>query len=358
MNRALSSTEKLRLFTVFSASAIILIAGIDAFLEHNSFWFADGFIAIAGFIAFLSILMTGFTLANMLMNPLHKAVDELNMESAETAAASSQVEAASSELAEATLEESASIQETAATLEETSSMINQNNVHTQEAAALSKNAVKLSENSYSEMVKMLDYMEKLKQSSDEISKIVKVIDNIAFQTNILSLNASVEAARAGSEGNAFAVVAEEVRNLAQRSEEAAKNTEVIILNNIQLVDEGLLLANDVENSLAEIDQESKKINSLMEEISVASAEQSKGVNEIHKALAQMEIAVHTNAHAAGECASAARDLSSQSACVKAIVDDLTILVTGFAAVHNDDSENYAKSNTRNLEFKPVKVYAK
>lgn len=337
MSRVLNSADKFRFFTVFSASSIILIAGCDAYIEHNSIPGADVFVACAGFIAFVLVNLFGFYLVNSLMKPLHKAIDDLNAESAEAASASTQVEAASCELAEASLEESASIQETAATLEETSSMIQQNSSNTQEAANLSKQGMLNAEKSYEEMKKLLNYMEKLKESSESIFKIIKVIDSIAFQTNILSINAAVEAAKVGKEGNSFAVVADEIRKLSQKTEEAAKNTEDIIQSNMQLVTEGLMLANDVEDSLSEIDQESKRVNSLMEEISVASAEQARGVDEIHKAVAQMEVAVHSNAHSADECASAARSLSSQADCVKEIVDGLSLIVNGFVPEHTDNA---------------------
>lgn len=348
----LSCASKLNFFTVFSASSVILIAGADAFIEHNGITGADVFVASAGFAAFLMILICGFSLSHMIMRPLLKAINDLNMESAEAAAASSQIQAASSELAEAALEESASIQETAATLEETTSMIKQSSTNTKEAADLSTQAMQFAERSYLEMKKMLEYMEKIKDSSNEIFKIVKVIDHIAFQTNILSINASVEAAKVGSAGNSFAVVADEVRNLSRKTEEAAKKTEDIITNNMQLVNEGLSLAQDVEDALSQIDQESKNISELMGEISIATAEQAKGVEEIHKAVSQMEIAVHSNAHSADECANAAMDLSSQSVCVKGIVDNLSILVNGFALEHEDD----AKKN--NYELTPAKVYVK
>lgn len=352
MDKSLSCASKLNFFTVLSASSIILIAGADAFIEHNGIAGADVFVASAGFIAFIMVLISGFSLSHMIMKPLLKAINDLNMESAEAAAASSQIQAASRELAEATIEESASIQETAATLEETTSMIKQSSANTKEAADLSEQAMQFAERSYSEMKNMLDYMEKIKDSSNEIFKIVKVIDQIAFQTNILSINASVEAAKVGSAGNAFAVVAEEVRNLSQRTEEAAKKTEDIITNNMQLVSEGFTLANDVEDSLSQIDQESKKISALMGEISIASAEQAKGVEEIHKAIAQMEIAVHSNAHSADECASAATDLSMQSNCVKEIVDNLSILVNGIALEHDDSAKN------NDYKLTPAKIYVR
>lgn len=356
MNQSVSSFDKLRIFTFFAAASIFSIALCDVYLEHNSIPNADIFMAMAGLSAFFLINFVGFYLINSLMNPLHKVIDDLNSESAEAASASSQVEAASYELAEACLEESASIQETAATLEETSSMIQQTTSNTQETANLSKQGMINAEKSYEEMKKLLVYMDKLKDSSENIFKIVKVIDTIAFQINILSINASIEAAKVGKDGNSFAIVAEEIRNLAQRTDEAAKNTEDIITENIKLVNEGFVLANDVEESLSEIDSESKRINALMAEISVASVEQAKGVDEIHKAISQMEIAVHSNAHSADECADAAKSLSSQADCVKETVDGLSLIIYGFVPEHNavyKSNETKTKNKSGIFQLNPV-----
>lgn len=352
MKQNLNATDKLNLFTVFSSSTILLIGGFDAFWEHQGFANADAFVATASLITFLVINILGFALSHFLFKPLHKAIDDLKMESDETAAASVQVEAASSELAEASLEESASIQETAATLEETSSMIQQNSINTQEAAQITKQTMQLSEKSYSEMQQLLDYMEKLKISSNKIEKIMKLIENIAFQTNILSLNASVEAAKVGNEGNSFAVVASAIRDLAQKSDIQSKETEDIIKENIKLVNEGLNFAKDVEDSLSEIDSESKRISKLMEEIAQASTEQSRGVDEIHKAIVQMETVAHSNAHCADECASAAKSLSSQTFCVKGIINDLNLLIKGS---NNKSTKNDLELNAQNLQQAEVLV---
>lgn len=347
MKKKTNVSDKIHLFTVFSASLIILTAGIDAFLEHNSINGADIFIATAGFIAFLLIIIYGFTLTKTIIKPLLKIMEELNMESQDAAAASIQVEAASREIAEASIEESSSIQETAATLEETTSMICQNNTNTQEVAKLSEHEKNLSEKSYEEMVKLIEYMDKIKESSEEITKVVKVIDQIAFKTNLLSLNASVEAAKIGREGDSFAVVAEEIRNLSQKTEQASKDTEEIINKNILLVKEGHELALDVENSLSEIDKEAKKISNYMGEISTASMEQARGVEEIQKAVSQMEQATHMNAHSANECATAAKDLSHQADYVKEIISELSEIIKG-----TKEEEETQKSK----EIRTAKVY--
>lgn len=285
-------------------------------------------------IASLTLMVTlGIFIANAITKPIQRAIGELTTGSSEVSAASSQVEAASHQLAEGTQEQAASIQETSSTLEETASMVQQNNDNTKQAAILAKNTKNYAQKSNQEMSTMMTSMENLKQSSNEISKIIKVIDEIAFQTNLLSLNAAVEAARAGDAGKGFAVVAEEVRNLAQRSAIAAKDTSAIIEKNITLSEESVIIAKDVNESLTQIDDESRKVSELLEEISTATEEQSRGIGEINKAIQQMEQVMQSNAATADESAAASNELASQAANVNEIVGALIRLVEGANAAN-------------------------
>ncbi len=230
-------------------------------------------------------------------------------------------------LAEGTTRQAASIQETSSTLEESASMIHQTTQNTKEADILAKNAKDAANKGNLEVLKMLDSMKELKKSSDEIAKIIKVIDEIAFQTNILSLNAAVEAARAGDAGKGFAVVAEEVRNLAQRSAQAAKDTASIIESNIQLSERSLSISEQVSSSLEAINNGTNKVSELLEEISTASQEQEVGINQINQAITQMEAVIHSTASTAQESATSANQLDSYAKEIKNIVHDLTQLVS-------------------------------
>lgn len=287
------------------------------------------FILIFTIVSALILLISmGMMISNMISKPIKDAISGLSTGSDEVSSAASQVASASQALAEGASEQAAAVQETSSTLEETSSMVHQNRENTQQAAVLARQAKQYAEKSNDEMVKMSTSMSELKNSSNEIAKIIKVIDEIAFQTNILSLNAAVEAARAGDAGKGFAVVAEEVRNLAQRSAQAAKDTTVIIESNIDLSENSVNIAKAVKESVESIGEQATKVSDLLEEISVATNEQAQGVEQINKAVSQMEMALQSNAATADESAAASRSLQEQAINVRDIVDSLIVLVDG------------------------------
>ncbi|MCU0583737.1 MAG: methyl-accepting chemotaxis protein, partial [Syntrophales bacterium] len=138
------------------------------------------------------------------------------------------------------------------------------------------------------MTELTQSMEDISKASDETSKIIKTIDEIAFQTNLLALNAAVEAARAGEAGAGFAVVANEVRNLAMRAAEAAKNTSVLIEGTVKKVREGSELVERTGGAFAEVSRSAAKVADLVAEIAAASSEQAQGIDQINKAVAEMD----------------------------------------------------------------------
>ena len=240
-------------------------------------------------------IVVSLLVVRSIIGPLTEINQGLTDGAEQVASASEQLSAASQQLAEGSSEQASSLEETSATLNESSSMIQQTSDNTSRASELSLSASTASEKGSSEMKNMMQSMIEIKESSGELSKIIKVIDDIAFQTNILSLNAAVEAARAGEAGAGFAVVAEEVRNLAQRSAKAAQDTTEIIEKNLQMSEAGVSVAQRVQEALQEINQQSGELNNLIDEINTASKEQTQGINQINAAVNQMEQVTQQNA---------------------------------------------------------------
>jgi methyl-accepting chemotaxis protein len=175
-------------------------------------------------------------------------------------------------------------------------------------------------------------MQEISSASQETSKIVKTIDEIAFQTNLLALNAAVEAARAGEAGAGFAVVASEVRNLAMRAAEAAKNTSGLLDGIVKKVKDGSDLTSKTNEAFNRVAESTAKVADLMGEISAASDEQALGIEQLNKAVSEMDKVIQQNAAGAEESASASGELSGQAATMKSIVTELVALVDGAKAV--------------------------
>src|SRR4051794_17043018 len=169
---------------------------------------------------------------------------------------------------------------------------------------------------------MISSMKEINSSSEKISKIIRVIDEIAFQTNILALNAAVEAARAGEAGMGFAVVADEVRNLAQRCAQAAKDTAVLIEESISRTTEGGKKLTEVTEVIQAITENTMNVKILVDEVSCGSQEQSRGIEQISKAILQMEHVTQTNASGAEESAAASEEMSAQADMLRQIGERL------------------------------------
>jgi methyl-accepting chemotaxis protein len=180
---------------------------------------------------------------------------------------------------------------------------------------------------------MVAAMGEINTQSGKISKIIKVIDEIAFQTNILALNAAVEAARAGEAGLGFAVVADEVRNLARRSAQAAQDTAALIEESIAKSNGGKAKVDQVATAIRTITEESSKVKTLVDEINLGSQEQTRGIEQIAKAVTQMEQVTQNTAAGAEESAAAAEELNAQSEALKGIVERLTDMVGGGEAAN-------------------------
>jgi methyl-accepting chemotaxis protein len=176
------------------------------------------------------------------------------------------------------------------------------------------------------MGKLKEAMAGISQSSEETSRIIRTIDEIAFQTNLLALNAAVEAARAGEAGAGFAVVAEEVRSLALRAAEAARNTATLIEGTVKTIQQGSAVVADADGEFTDVAGRTRKVGELLREIAAASDQQAQGIEQINRAVAEMDKSVQQNAAGAEQSAGASNEMNAQAGRVKEIVLELAGMV--------------------------------
>jgi methyl-accepting chemotaxis protein len=193
-----------------------------------------------------------------------------------------------SDLSSRTENQASSLEETASSMEEITSTVQQNAENAKQANQLVLDTRKQAEKSGSVVSSTMRAMTEINESSKKIADITNVIDEIAFQTNLLALNAAVEAARAGEQGRGFAVVANEVRSLAGRSAESAKQIKDLISDSVSKVESGTQLVNQSAESLRMINESVKKIADIVGEISQSSQEQANGIDQINQAIIQID----------------------------------------------------------------------
>jgi len=240
-------------------------------------------------------------------------------------------------LASGVSEQAASLEETAAALEETASQTNSNAANAREASRLAQDTKGITESCASSMQKMAASIGQVDEASQETRKIVKTIDEIAFQTNLLALNAAVEAARAGEAGAGFAVVAEEVRNLAMRAADAAHNTTEQIQNISTKINDAMEMVLNSIDEFGQVDENSAKVSTLMGEIAVASQEQAQGIEQINGTVSAMDRSVQQNATNADGSAAASQALNVQVQLMEGVIRELFALLIGNNKAKADES---------------------
>ncbi len=260
--------------------------------------------------------------------PFLTIIQRLREASEANVTSASQIAQNGAQLAEGSTAQAASLEETSASLEEISSMARRNSEGAQRAKLIAGQTRTAADTGTTEVAAMNAAMEAIKTSSSGIAKIIKTIDEIAFQTNILALNAAVEAARAGEAGAGFAVVAEEVRALAQRSATAAKETAEKIDDSVSKSQHGAAVCIKVATSLQEIAAKTREVDELVAEIATASSEQTQGINQVNSAISQMDRIVQASAAQAEEGASVAEELTAQATEVQSTIDELARVVGG------------------------------
>jgi methyl-accepting chemotaxis protein len=260
----------------------------------------------------------GQALKEMTRN-LNEVLGEVQGSVSQVSTGSDQVAQSSQALSQGATEQASSLEEISSSLTQINGQAKQNAANATEANALAKTAVEDAEKGNERMQALAAAMARIGTATQEITKVVKLIDDIAFQINLLALNANVEAARAGKYGKGFAVVAEEVRNLAVRSAGAVKDTTRMVEEATKSIGEGSQTAEGTAKQLGSIVQSVAKVAGLLEEIAVASKEQAQGVDQITSGLDQMDQVTQSNTASAEESAAAAEELSSQGQHLKTLI---------------------------------------
>lgn len=235
-----------------------------------------------------------------------------------------EVSSASESLAQGSTEQASAIEEITASIDDVAQKTKKNAKEAEDVAVLMKQTLSEMELGNKRMSEMIDAMNAINMSSENISKIIKVIDDIAFQTNILALNAAVEAARAGEAGMGFAVVAEEVRNLAAKSSQAAAETAELIEESIKRVQSGTVIADNTAKALDEISKMVQKSEVIVEGIAEESNYQATAIEQIDQAVGQISVVVQSNSATSGECAEASNELASQASKMKELLSQYNL----------------------------------
>jgi len=223
-----------------------------------------------------------------------------------------EIAAGNTDLSDRTEQQAASLEETASAMEELTSAVKQNADNAQQANDLAQRTGEVARSGGEVMDEVIATMGAISTSSQRIGEIIGVIDGIAFQTNILALNAAVEAARAGEQGRGFAVVASEVRALAQRSATAAHEIKSLIDASVGKIDDGTALVNGAGDTMREVVTSVRRVTDIMSEIAAASQEQSAGIEQVGKAIVQMDEVTQQNAALVEEATAAARAMEDQA----------------------------------------------
>jgi methyl-accepting chemotaxis protein len=288
-----------------------------------------GPLALGGVSVIFSLLAVfGWLILRGLVGVLRHATAQLSEGSWQVASASRQVASSSQALAQGASEQAASLEEISATLEEIAAMTHRNSDNSTSARAMMAETAGQVERSHEALSEMVKSMDGIKSSSEKVARINKTIDEIAFQTNILALNAAVEAARAGEAGMGFAVVANEVRTLAQRAAAAARDTETLIEEALANSRRGAQTLDQVSEAIRGITASAAKVRHLVDEVNEASKQQTEGVSQVSTAVTKISMVTQSTAASAEQSAAASEEMNSQAESLREIVRDVRVVVEG------------------------------
>ncbi|KAF0095220.1 MAG: methyl-accepting chemotaxis protein [Puniceicoccaceae bacterium 5H] len=313
---------------VYLDNVAAIQAETSAALEAKAFkiqWVATG-IAVVAILG--GLVPMGIFISRSITRQLSQTSDFLYESSEQVATASQFIANSSNELSSGSCEQAAAIEETSASLEEISSMAKGNAEHSQQCNRLMQETMASLDDASDRLNQLTRSMQAISEANHETQKIIRTIDEIAFQTNLLALNAAVEAARAGEAGAGFAVVAEEVRSLANRSAEAARSTSDLIENGVSRIEQGNQLVKDCNEVFVSLNDKSSKVAQLLTGVADASLQQSSGVSQVSTAVQEMDSVVQKNAASAEESSSSAEELSSLASELLGSVERLDEIIRG------------------------------
>ncbi|EOL7905188.1 methyl-accepting chemotaxis protein IV [Escherichia coli] len=282
-----------------------------------------------------------FASLKTMQQALRGTVSDVRKGSQEMHIGIAEIVAGNNDLSSRTEQQAASLAQTAASMEQLTATVGQNADNARQASELAKNAATTAQAGGVQVSTMTHTMQEIATSSQKIGDIISVIDGIAFQTNILALNAAVEAARAGEQGRGFAVVAGEVRNLASRSAQAAKEIKGLIEESVNRVQQGSKLVNNAAATMIDIVSSVTRVNDIMG-VASASEEQQRGIEQVAQAVSQMDQVTQQNASLVEEAAVATEQLANQA-------DHLSSRV----AVFTLEEHEVARHESAQLQIAPV-----
>lgn len=283
---------------------------------------------VIGSVMILLMLMFSILISRSITKVLANSIEKLRISSDQMAAAAKEISQGSMELSDATSQQAAALEETSSAIKEMASMTSQNAGNAAHLQRLMTETTRTFDQADRSLEQLTSSMADIFRASEQIQKIVKTIDEIAFQTNLLALNAAVEAARAGEAGAGFTVVADELRNLAMRAADAAKNTTKLIELTIANVNTGSSLVGKTNTEFRGAAQSVSESSKLASEIAAASQEQAQGISQVTRTLLEIDRVTQKTASNAEESASASEEMSSQARQIKDYISGLAELVGG------------------------------
>ncbi|HRX84800.1 MAG TPA: methyl-accepting chemotaxis protein [Phycisphaerae bacterium] len=294
---------------------------ISAQRRHYNVYKTGAIIGVAVLLCAVSLVIV-----RIISRPIDRVIASLTDGARQVESAASQISTSAQQVAEADVREAASLQHAAQALGEIAAQADANARSASEASQLSVKSRAAMATGDQTVARLNDAMSAINESADQIGKIIRVIEEIAFQTNLLALNAAVEAARAGEHGKGFAVVADEVRSLAMRAATAAQETNTLIATAVGRTKEGTDVAQEVSSALSAAGADVTQVAEHIDQLATTSSAQAGGIKDVSSTLHQIDSVMQSNAASAEESAAAAEELNAQADTLNAGVVDLQSLV--------------------------------